>query len=47
VVTPQPLDENQKRLLQELAKTLGPATMPPEPEEERGFFEKVKDAFRG
>jgi molecular chaperone DnaJ len=47
VVTPQPLDENQKRLLEELAKTLGPATMPPEPEEERGFFEKVKDAFRG
>jgi molecular chaperone DnaJ len=44
VVTPQSLDENQKKLFRELAKTLGPAYLPEE-EAERGFFEKFKDAF--
>ncbi len=47
VVTPQSLDERQKRLLQELAETLGPATMP-KPDHDRGkiSFEKFfKDIF--
>jgi molecular chaperone DnaJ len=45
VVTPQSLDEKQRRLFQELAKNLGPATMPDEDEKGRGFFSRVKDAF--
>ena len=44
VVTPQSLDEDQKKLFRELAKTLGPASLPRE-EAERGFFEKFKDVF--
>jgi molecular chaperone DnaJ len=49
VATPQSLDEAQMRLLRELAKTLGPATMPQESDsdKEKGFFEKVKNAFWG
>jgi molecular chaperone DnaJ len=44
VVTPQSLDKDQKKLFQELAKTLGPASLPRD-EEERGFFERFKDVF--
>jgi len=40
VVTPESLNEEQRRLFQELAKTLGQATMP---REERGFFHKLRD----
>lgn len=42
VVTPTSLDERQKRLFEELSKTLGPAEMP---QESKNFFDKVKDAF--
>ena len=42
VVTPQSLDEEQRRLVKELAKTLGKATMP---REEKGFFQRIKDVF--
>ena len=42
VVTPSSLDETQKKLLKELAKTLGKATLP---KEDRSFFEKIKDTF--
>ena len=44
VVTPQSLEEDQRRLLQELAGTLGKATMPVK---EKGFFDRIKDAFGG
>lgn len=42
VVTPQSLDEHQKSLFQELAQTLG---KPVNPQEEKGLFDKIKDAF--
>ncbi len=42
VVTPSSLDETQKKLLKELAKTLGKAALP---KEDRSFFEKIKDTF--
>ena len=42
VVTPESLNEEQRRLFQGLAKTLGQATMP---KEERGFFHKLRDVF--
>ncbi|MFC1926929.1 DnaJ C-terminal domain-containing protein, partial [Chloroflexota bacterium] len=44
VVTPQSLDDDQKKAFKELAKTLDKATFP---QEDKGFFEKVKDAFSG
>jgi DnaJ-class molecular chaperone len=44
VVTPSSLDENQKKLFKELAKTLGKATLP---KEEKSFFDKLKDSFGG
>ena len=44
VQVPTNLTEEQKRLLRELAKTLGEAT--PEPQD-KGLFGKIKDAFGG
>jgi molecular chaperone DnaJ len=42
VVIPTRLNEEQRRLFQELGKSLGRDVVP---QEEKGFFEKVKDAF--
>ncbi|MBE0480599.1 MAG: molecular chaperone DnaJ [Dehalococcoidia bacterium] len=42
VVTPQALDAKQKKLFRDLAKMLGPASLP---REEKSFFDKVKDTF--
>ena len=42
VATPTRLTDEQRRLFQELAKSLGSEVTP---QEEKGFFEKVKDAF--
>ncbi|MBI4759268.1 MAG: molecular chaperone DnaJ [Chloroflexi bacterium] len=42
VVTPTELTEEQRRLFAELAKTFGHEVVP---QDERGFFDKVKDAF--
>ncbi|MFA5056165.1 MAG: molecular chaperone DnaJ [Dehalococcoidia bacterium] len=42
VVTPESLTNEQKKLLSELAKTMGPATMP---KKGKGFFNRIKDAF--
>jgi len=42
IVTPTSLDDHQKHLLQELAKTLGKEVIP---QREKGIFGKVKDAF--
>ncbi len=42
VATPDSLDAEQKRLLRELGKTLG---REPIPQAERGFLDKLKDAF--
>jgi molecular chaperone DnaJ len=42
VVTPTSLDDQQKHLFQELAKTLGKEVIP---QKEKGIFDKVKDAF--
>ncbi|HEY8820189.1 MAG TPA: molecular chaperone DnaJ [Dehalococcoidia bacterium] len=42
VVTPTNLTPEQKRLVSELGKSLGTATMP---HEEKGFFDRIKDAF--
>ncbi len=44
VATPQSLDERQRKLFEELAKTLGEASLP---KEEKGFFRRVKDVFDG
>jgi len=42
VVTPSALDETQKKLFKELAKTLGNATLS---KEDKSFFGKIKDTF--
>lgn len=42
VVTPSSLNEKQKRLFQELAESLDEAGIPPE---DKGFFDKIKNAF--
>jgi len=42
VITPEALDEKQRRLFEELAKTLPPASMP---KDEKGFFHRLKDLF--
>ena len=42
VVTPTNLDEHQTKLVKELGKTLGSEVIP---QQDRGFFDKVKDAF--
>jgi molecular chaperone DnaJ len=44
VVTPQSLDENQKKLFKELSKILGKATLP---RDEKSFFDRIKDTFSG
>ena len=44
VQVPTNLSEDQKRLLRELAKTLGDAS--PQPHD-KGFLGKIKDAFGG
>ena len=44
VVTPTSLDGDQKRLFRELGETLEPATLP---QEEKGFFGKMKGTFAG
>ena len=43
VVTPQNLNQDQRRLLRELAQSLPKATPP---EKNKGFFEPIKDTFR-
>jgi molecular chaperone DnaJ len=42
VVTPESLTNEQKKLLNELSKTMGPATMP---KKNKGFFNRIKDAL--
>ncbi|MDP2952480.1 MAG: DnaJ C-terminal domain-containing protein, partial [Chloroflexota bacterium] len=44
IVTPQSLNEEQKRLLRELASSLGE---PDKAQEDKGFLDKMKDAFSG
>ena len=44
VVTPTKLTEKQKQLLQEFAEISGSV---PNNEQEEGFFDKVKRAFKG
>lgn len=42
VVTPEDLSAEQRKLFQELSKTLAPASMP---KEDRGLFHRLKDLF--
>ncbi len=42
MVTPSGLTNEQRRLFKELSTSLGAATMP---HEEKGFFDRIKDAF--
>ncbi len=42
VATPANLNDHQKALLKELGKTLGKEIIP---QEDKGFFNRVKDAF--
>lgn len=42
VITPESLDERQRQLLDELGKTLGPASMP---EANRGIFQRLRNLF--
>ena len=44
VVTPTSLDQEQRKLFEELAQVLGPARLP---REEKGFFDRMKDIFAG
>ncbi len=44
VVTPHSLDEQQRKLFEELAQTLGEANVP---KEQKGFFQRIKNAFEG
>ncbi|MEA1958367.1 MAG: molecular chaperone DnaJ [Chloroflexota bacterium] len=44
VVVPESPTKEQRKLLEQLGKTLGPATMP---KRDKGFFDKIKDAFEG
>jgi len=46
VVTPKSLDEQQRQLFQELAKTLGKAELPKD-KEGKGFFERIREALGG
>jgi molecular chaperone DnaJ len=43
VVTPQSLNPKQRKLFKDLARNLEAATLP----DEKGFFDKIKDAFVG
>ncbi len=42
VVTPEAINEEQRRIFEELAKTLGPTVMP---KEEKGLFHRLRDLF--
>ena len=42
VVTPEAMNQEQRRLFEELAKTMAPASMP---KDEKGFFHRLKDMF--
>jgi len=44
VISPQSLDERQRELFEELAKTLAEASMP---KEDKGFFRRIRDVFDG
>jgi molecular chaperone DnaJ len=44
VVTPQSLDAKQRKLFQELAKNLEEAKLP---QDDKSFFDRVKDTFGG
>ena len=44
IVTPQSLDDNQRQLFEELARTLPPARMP-EDEEDKGIMDKIRGMF--
>ncbi len=44
VVTPESLDDRQKKVFEELAKSLEEATLP---HEDKSFFDKIKDTFGG
>ena len=44
VVTPHTLDEHQRELFEELAKSLGAASVP---KDQKGFFQRLKNAFEG
>jgi len=46
VVTPKSLDEQQRQLFQDLAKTLGKAELPKD-KEGKGFFERIREALGG
>jgi DnaJ-class molecular chaperone len=43
VATPDSLTAEQKKLFKELSKTLGKETIP---QNGRGLFDRIKDAFR-
>ena len=45
VITPQSLDHNQKKLLEELARTLPATKMPGEADEDDGLLNRVKGIF--
>lgn len=47
LITPQSLDEHQRKLFQELEKTLAKTRTPAEEKVEKGFFERIKGAFSG
>jgi molecular chaperone DnaJ len=46
VVTPKSLDEQQRQLFQDLAKTLGKAELPKD-KEGKGFFDRIREALGG
>jgi molecular chaperone DnaJ len=47
VVTPTNLTKEQKRLFEELALSLGTPARPPEHDDDKGFFDRIREKFAG
>ena len=46
VAVPTTLDDEQRRLLEDVDRTLGPDAYAPKPDEDEGFFRRLKSALR-
>ena len=46
VAVPTALDDEQRRLLEDVDRTLGPEAYVPKPDEDEGFFRRLKSALR-
>ncbi len=46
VAVPTALDDDQRRLLEDVDRTLGSDAYAPKPDEDEGFFRRLKSALR-